>query len=135
MKKEYKINFTTNTVIITKAFEKAAQEFGSDAYNKLLAFKAAGFSIVKPAPAKHKARPSYDEMRHYLTRCEDSEALIREYDLIYDLYKDAKGGYSKVYAWFHAECPNYGKLPEWNENWKVIRIPAGHAASELKKAS
>ena len=135
MKKNYKINFTTNTVTITKAFEKAAQEYGSDAYNKLLAFKAAGFSIVRPAHVKHKARPSFEQMRHYLTHCEDSEALIGEYDRIVDLYKDAKGGYSKVYAWFHAECPNYGNRPEWNGEGKVIRMPAGHTREELCKAA
>ena len=134
-KRMYKIDFATNTVKITKAFEKQAQAFGSEAYNTLMGFRTAGFSIVKPAPVKHKARPSCKEMRHYLNRCEDSEVLVAEYDQIVDLYKSAKGGYSKVYAWFHKKCPNYDETPEWNREGKVIRIPAGHAANELRKAS
>ena len=134
-KRMYKIDFATNTVKITKAFEKQAQVFGSEAYTMLMGFRAAGFSIVNPAPPKHKSRPSYNEMRHYLTRCEDSEALVAEYDQIVDLYENAKGGYSKVYAWFHKECPCYDKTPEWNKEGKVIRIPAGHDANKLRKAS
>ena len=118
----YKINFTTNSVTITKAFEKAAQEYGSDAYNMLLEFKRAGFAIVHPMRVRHSSRPSYEDMRHYITRCEDNETLLRDYDLTVDLYQDVKGGYSKVYSWFHKECPNYGKLPEFNREGKVIRM-------------
>lgn len=131
----YKINFTTNTVTITNAFEKAAQVFGSEAYNMLIQFKKEGFAIVKPASMKHKKRPSYKDMRHYLSRCEDSEDLLQEFDRLIDLYKDVKGGYSKVYSWFHAECPYYGKAPECNADGKVLRFAEKVKKTELQKAS
>ena len=131
-RRPYRINYTTNTVTITKAFEKAAQEYGSDAYNMLLEFKRAGFAIVRPAQIKHKSRPSYENMRHYITRCEDNEILLRDYDLIVDLYKDVKGGYSKIYSWFRKECPYYGMRPEFNHDGKVIRMAEQR---ELRKVS
>ena len=46
MKKEYRIDWQTNTFTITKKFAAEANHYGTEAYNMLMDARAKGFNLV-----------------------------------------------------------------------------------------
>ena len=42
---------------------------------------------------------------------------------------------AKVRKWFNATFPNYSKLPEFNDDNKVLVTPTGHDAKSLKEVA
>ena len=77
--KGYKIDFTTNSVTITKAFADKANEMQGEAYEKLQELRAQGFIIKARTHASPKTKlphPSVEQMRNYIGMVENSEVYM-----------------------------------------------------------
>lgn len=55
MNKPYAIDFTTNTVTITKKFKEAASMIGTEEFNTMTQLRQMGMTIVIKAPTKKKS--------------------------------------------------------------------------------
>ena len=132
----YKIDFARRTVTITKAFADKAAEYGSKEYLMLLDLQAQGFAVVKhshASPKNRKPLPTYAQMEHYISLVENSEFYSEQYLRVCEEAKSYNNAIIKVRKWFNATFPNYGKLPEFDENNKIIVTPKGHDALTLKQ--
>ena len=133
----YKIDFARRTVTITKAFADKAAEYGSKEYLMLLDLQAQGFAVVKhshASPKNRKPTPTYAQMEHYISMVENSEFYSKQYLRVCEEAKSYNNAIIKVRKWFNATFPNYGKLPEFDENNKIIVTPKDHDAKTLKIA-
>lgn len=137
--KGYTIDFTTNTVVITKMFAKKAAEYGSEEFKMMNELSRNGFNIRNLTHAKSKGKdrrekPSYKRMIAYISLVEQSEVYLERYNQVYEEAKCHRNPYNRVLSWFNQTFPNYGNLPELDDNGKVIVVPEKHDAKELKLA-
>ncbi|MBP3657084.1 MAG: hypothetical protein J6K32_10365 [Clostridia bacterium] len=137
-KMSYRIDFTANTVTITKAFADAANNPFSEEYKMLVELRNQGFSIVNKThkPAKTKTpMPTYKQMEHYISSLAESEFYLQRYEAVLNEAKSHTNAITKVRKWFRATFPNYGKLPEFDEDNRIIVTPVDHDAETLKKTA
>ena len=134
----YKIDFVHRTVTITKAFAIAANTYNSKEYTMLNDLQRQGFIIVNQkhtAPKNRKPTPSYAQMKQYISCLAESEIYQKRYETVCEAAKSYNNPIIKVRKWFNATFPNYSKLPEFDENGRIIVTPKGHDANTLKAAS
>lgn len=134
----YKIDFVHRTVTITKAFAIAASTYNSEEYTMLNDLQKQGFIIVNQkhtAPKNRKPTPTYAQMEQYISCLAESETYRKQYNAVCEASKSYNNPIIKVRKWFNNTFPNYNKLPEFDENWRIIITPKGHDADTLKAAS
>lgn len=131
MTKNYKIDYTTNTVTLTKKFAEAAGIVGSAAFNEMKELRALGMTIQvqKASESVKKAQKkwSYTQMERYLRNVENSAEYLADFITI----REAKD-YMDVWGWFKATFPNYNKTPELNSNHKIRVTPADYPVAVIK---
>jgi len=135
--KTYKIDFTRRTVTITKEFAAKAAEYNSYEYKMIVDLQNQGYTVVKrthATPTNRKPMPTYAQMEHYISCLAEAESYRKQYDAICEEAKSYNNSIAKVRKWFNATFPNYGKLPEFDENNKIIVTPKDHDAKTLKIA-
>ena len=123
--KNYKMDFTTNTLTITKDFERKAMNINSVEYQTLKQLKAdfPSLRIIKKASPKRKsslARPTYDKMVKFLSCQANSAILLKEFAEVREYSKAQENPYQFVREWFFANFPNYQSLPKFDEKGNVI---------------
>lgn len=125
----YKIDYTTNTMTITKAFERAANMVGSVEYEMMRKIMAdfPNIKIVRKTSAvKQYCSPykglTYNAMERYI-RENGSAKLLNEFEEIrYTAKAMSRNPYLYVRNWF------VERFPEWMaDNWNAS------AASEIEK--
>lgn len=133
--KNYEINFTTNTITITKKFAQEASQIGTEAFKTMMELRQLGMTINTKEPVQKKNTSlTYDKMKKYIALLEDAEKYQSEFKAVCVESLAMKAPYAYVQKWFKETFPNYGKLPERNEQMKIINTPAHHDAEELKSA-
>ena len=125
MKQNYKMDFTTNTLTITKDFEKKAMNVNSVEYQTLKQLKAdfPSLRIVRKASPKRKsslARPTYDKMVKFLSCQANSAILLKAFAEVREYSKAQENPYQFVREWFFANFPNYQSLPKFDEAGNLI---------------
>ena len=118
------IDRTNETIVITKAFDKKAQQFKSAEYNALreamndnVGFKV----VVKSAPRKDSYKGlTFKYMEKYLERYEKTE-LLAEFKLL----TNNKNGnqsetYGKVKEWFLHTNPEFDEAVKKNKEAKDV---------------
>ena len=136
--KAYKIDFARRTVTITKEFAAKAAEYNSNEYKMLMDLQNQGYTVVNrthATPTNRKPMPTYAQMEHYISCLAEAESYRAAYDAICNEAKSHKNSIAKVRKWFNVTFPNYGKLPEFDENNKIVVTPKDHDAKTLKIAS
>lgn len=131
----YKMDFTTNTLTITKDFERKAMNVNSVEYQTLKQLRKdfPTLRVVKKSAPKRKsslARPTYDKMVKFLSCQTNSTILLKEFAEVREYSKAQENPYLYVREWFFKNFPNYQCLPKFDENGKVI-VPS--IAAEMKK--
>ena len=76
MNKPYAIDFTTNTVTVTKKFQEAASMIGTTEFNTMMQLRQMNLTIVTKAPAKKKGKLTYDKMKKYIALLVFSKVCI-----------------------------------------------------------
>lgn len=125
----YKMDFITNTLTITKDFERKAMNINSVEYQTLKQLKAdfPSLRIVKKSAPKRKsslARPTYDKMVKFLSCQANSAVLLKEFTEVREYSKAQENPYQFVREWFFANFPNYQNIPKFDENGKIIATTA-----------
>lgn len=136
-KKMYKIDFAKKTVSLTKAFRDEAQDITSEAYSLIRKFEKDGFTILNRthAPAKStKPAPTIAQMKRYIALVENSEAYQAEFETVREEAETHKNSYARIRAWFNKTFPCYAKAVEFNDEGKVVVLPAEHNKTALKIA-
>ena len=125
--KDYKIDYTTSTITVTKDFLRRASEFDTPEQQKMEELRKLGMTIAAKT-VKHKASKAWNckRMEKYISFVENSE----EYRADYDTVKAAKG-YAGAWKWFRTTFPNYKLVEELKEH-KIVVTPAAHDEKTLK---
>ncbi len=130
-------NHAAKVIIITKAFEKAANNIGSTEYNELVKIRRdfPDYTIKRKEIEKNTSKQSYKgltvkEMKRFIaTR---SEKEVELFDKVCEIAKNKQGKYAVIKKWF---LDNYQKVYEKElENLKLVaeleEIAAGVEESE-----
>ena len=136
--KAYKIDFACRTVTITKSFADKISVYNSEEYKMIIDLQNQGFTVVNrthATPTNRKPMPTYAQMEQYISCLAEAESYRKQYDAICEEAKSHKNSIAKVRKWFNVTFPNYGKLPEFDENNKIVVTPKDHDAKTLKIAS
>ena len=126
MNKPYAIDFTTNTVTVTKKFLEAASMIGTTEFNTMMQLRQMNLTIVTKAPAKKKGKLTYDKMKKYISLLDEAEKYQTEFDVVLNESKAYDTSYAYVLKWFKKTFPNYGKQPERDVNLKIVNTPANY---------
>ena len=126
MNKPYAIDFTTNTVTVTKKFLEAASMIGTTEFNTMMQLRQMNLTIVTQAPAKKKSKLTYDKMKKYISLLDEAEKYQTEFDVVLNESKAYDASYAYVLKWFKKTFPNYGKQPERDVNLKIVNTPANY---------
>lgn len=122
--KTYRIDFTTKTITITKAFVKEAQNPNSNEYSTLLKFKSdfPDFKILeqKSKSKKKSNKVTYDKMVKYISCQKDANILLKRFAEIRELSKSEPSPYSFVCKWFNETFPTYGNIPKFDDNGDIL---------------
>ena len=119
-KSGYRINYITNSVIVTRKFLEEASTLGpaADIMNQL---RALGFTIVVKAPEKRKSsRLTYAKMENFIECVENSEDYMSEFEMVKALSKSQSNPYIYVKTWFLNNFPNYSEQPVFDEDGFVV---------------
>lgn len=127
--KEYKINFTTNTVTISKSFALAASDPCKPEFETLSKLQAAypGMRIIhkthrSPSKANANKGLTYERMEGYINLHENAAELLIKFEAVKAIAATQKSPYKLIRNWFMQQFPDYGKLPEINRNGKILYV-------------
>ncbi len=124
MTKEYEINFTTNTITVSKDFRMKANQLDTEAFKTMMKLRDLGMKIVdRPEKKKRKKavhRATYAQMRAYLSCLEEAERWLKEFEVVRIASKEKANPYLHVCGWYEKNFPNHGDFPELDENGKII---------------
>ena len=140
MKNTYKIDFANNTLTMTKAFEAAANEYGSEEYKLLQQLRAdfPGIQIIRKTRRPSKtSRPNknltYANMEKYMSVFKNAAELLAQFEIVKTCSQKESNPYQYVKEWFVTQFPNYKELPDFGTNApKVIDLAAFQKKQEEK---
>lgn len=123
----YKINYSTNTVIVTKKFMEEAGIIGTPEFNqrKILADMGLTFKIKETAHRKSN-KITYSQMVQYISCVENSSLYMAQFDAVREEAKSKKDTYNRVLNWFNKTFPCFYDMPEFNAKNEVIVTPADY---------
>ena len=127
----YEINLITKTVVVSKKFMDNATQYGSKEFKLLDNFQKMGLRIINQTRTKKAAKPeegklpllTYKMMRDYLAVLDDADDMLKEFETQCAGYKGNAHRLKFINKWFHKECPNYGKVPDFDENYRIVHNP------------
>ena len=119
-KNGYVVDFATNTVTISKAFEEAARNVGSDEYKLLLKLRAdlPGVQIVRktrrsPKTSNANRNLTYANMERYMSVFKNAAELEEQFKIVKTMSKGQPNAYNYVKGWFVKQFPDYKALPDF----------------------
>ena len=141
--KEYKINFTANTITICKSFALAASDPSKPEFETLSKLQAAypGMRIVhkthrSPSKANANKGLTYERMEGYINLHENAAELLVKFKTVKEIAAKQKNPYLFTKGWFMQQFPDYGKLPEINRNGKILYVlPVDPPSAEKDSAA
>ena len=120
MKNTYKLNFTTNTMTVTKAFEEAAANTKSAEYKMLLKLREdfPDIQIVRksrrsPKTANPNRNLTYANMEKYMSVFKNAAELREQFEIVKTMSKGQPNAYNYVKGWFVKQFPDYKELPDF----------------------
>ena len=127
----YEINLINKTVVVSKGFMEKATQYGSKEFKLLDNFQKMGLRIINQTRTKKEAKPeegklpllTYKMMRDYLAMLDDADDMLMMFDTLRAGYKSDAKRLKKMNEWFRAECPRYGAVPEFDDNFRIVRNP------------
>lgn len=122
MARNYKVDFVSNSVVVTKKFMDAASQVGSEEYNTLMTLRGQGFTIVAPTAKKRSGDSdwTYEQMRTYIGCCQNAATLFVEFNAMMAAAKAQTNPHGFMKKWFNTNFPMHGKTPTFDKNYKII---------------
>ena len=137
MNKNYKIDFTTMTLTMSKSFAEAAYNPSSAEYKTLkrLQNDFPNLTIAKrthrsPKTANPNKGLTYEKMERYIKVYDNASDLLAMFDKVKEIASAQSNGYSIVKNWFFTQFPNYGKMPTLTDG-KLIVMPIAPSQTEV----
>lgn len=137
MNKNYKIDFTTMTLTMSKSFAEAAYNPSSAEYKTLrrLQNDFPNLTIAKrthrsPKTANPNKGLTYEKMERYIKVYDNASDLLAMFDKVKEIASAQSNGYSFVNKWFREQFPNYGKMPTLTDG-KLIVVPIAPSQTEV----
>lgn len=122
-KDNYYFDCNTNTLYVTKAFDKKASQYNSVECNTIMSLRQMFSNLtiqIAEAPKAKSKTLSYDLMLKYIVRMPNARDLLKEYENVRLMSKCQKSPYKYVCKWFEAKFPNYGKMVSFDEKGELI---------------
>ena len=117
----YEIDLINKTVVVSKAFMDKATQYGSKEFKLLDNFQKMG--LRKAAKPEEEKLLTYKMMRDYLAMLDDADDMLTMFDTLRAGYKSDAKRLEKMNEWFRAECPRYGAVPEFDNNFRIVHNP------------
>lgn len=141
--KDYKINFTANTITISKSFALAASDPTKPECETLSKLQAAypGMRIVQrthrsPSKANVNKGLTYNRMEGYINLHENAAELLIKFNAVKKIAAEQKNPYLFIKSWFIQQFPDYGKLPDISSIGKILYVlPVDPPAAEKDDAA
>ena len=138
MTKAYEINWSANTITMTKKFAAEANQYGTEAYNTLMDMRSKGFLIVVRESKPRKAcstRISFMQMETLLSCMDYADERLEQLHAVMGASRGQKNPYEYVRRWFLENYPHFNELPVLDANCRIVaprvtRLP--EAAESLK---
>ena len=128
MNKPYSIDFTTNTITVSKKFLEQASKIGSEAFTTMMQLRQMNMTITVKTPTKKRnTQLTYSKMEKYISLLEDANKYHAEFEAVKEESTAYNAPYAYVQKWFKKTFPCYGKQPERNESLKIINAPINYA--------
>lgn len=119
-----KVNHINNTITVTKAFMKKAENFGSKEYKQMMEIKSdsvlSNYKLIvrsiKKNPEKESYRNlTYKNMETYISTLNLSTIYMAEYEVAKQRSKIQKSPYKYMVKWFIETFPNYKEAEIFSE--------------------
>lgn len=125
MKKNgYQIDFVTNTVTVTRKFQAAASQIGTEEFNTMMQLRQMNMTILVKTPNKKKSVAlTYVKMQKFISCLDEADKYQRMFDAIRNESKGMPNPYQHVVSWFHKTFPKYGKLLEHDAEMRIVNTP------------
>ena len=120
---QYEINFAANTIVVTKRFLQAASQIGTTEFATMTQLRALNMPITvrEIHRTQRETRWSYARMEGYLRNVVDSEHYLADYAAVKE-----SCGYMGAWGWFKKTFPKYAKLPELDDQHRIMILPADY---------
>ena len=138
------INHTKKAIIVSDKFlHEAANPFSNEAADiMLLREKFPGYEITTRSHRKPRTTEKtqnikkfvpYDKMEKYISLLDNSDELLRQYQIVKDFAACRRNSASIVFKWFNESFPDYRKDPKIDENGKLVAKVNVVRIEDLKK--
>lgn len=139
--KGYKIDFTTNTLIMNYKFAEAAGKYGTPE-NKLYALIMKDFPNLHTSvhsgrehkKSRYNKRLTYENMEKYIKCHENSEVIMARFKTAKEMSKPMKSPYKYVCEWFFEQFPDFEKTPKFEGEPETPKVKLA-TDNKLKKVS
>lgn len=123
----YKIDYTTNTITVTKKFMEDAGIIGTPAFITMKELRQMGMTItVKETAPRKNNKITYAQMVQYISCVENSTLYMAQFNAIREEAKSKNNPYNRVLEWFNQTFPCFYDMPEFNAKNEVIVTPANY---------
>ena len=125
----YEINFTTNTIVVTKRFREAASIIGTPEFSTMIELRKLNMPITERVIKRTNKndRWSLARMEKYIRNVDDADHYMADFKTL-----RSSVAYMKVWKWFEKTFPNYAATPELNDDHKIVVTPADYLQDDEK---
>ena len=139
--KGYKIDFTTNTLIMNYKFAEAAGKYGTPE-NKLYSLIMKDFPYLNSSvqsgreqkTPRYNKRLTYKNMENYIKCHENSDVIMARFETVKEMSKSMKSPYKYVCEWFFDQFPNFKATPKFEGEPETPKVNIT-TDNKLKKVS
>ena len=120
-KRNCKVDFATNTIMISKRFRELASQKDTDEYKLMKNLKKDFPSMsIHMRTSKRKgnasAKITYRKMMSYFECLPESETIIKQFEIV----RRASKNYQGVLNWFNESFPEYGQIPHFDSQGNLM---------------
>lgn len=119
MMKDYRMNFATRTLTISKEFSRKAIDCPNSRESNIIERCRSlcpdlkiGYFTRSPSKSKRYGGLTYTKIENYIKLYENSNELLKMYDLVKKVAEIQKNKFGFVYNWFTRQFPDYDEMPE-----------------------
>lgn len=120
---KFRFDVFTNTLTISKAFEKKASIPGSaeqKMMSRYLKFYGENLTINRYAAHKSAKGLTFAKMENYIHHTREAEKMLARFENVKRLSKSQDKPYLYVKEWFLGEYPHYSENPEFDADGFVV---------------
>ena len=139
--KGYKIDYTTNTLIMNYKFAEASGKYGTPEYKLLQSvkndFPNIHISIQSGREQKtprYNKRLTYENMETYIKCHEGSDVLMARFETVKEMSKTMRSPYKYVCDWFFEQFPNFKETPKFEGEPETPKVKVS-PVNKLTKVS